>query len=128
MFVLFCSALFLLDNQRCDHPKSNYIPDMPVLCALPFEHMLQRIDPILADLHAELGNLALPITNERGQTFAEHGVVPFADECVIVPMLQRARYRLMCLQLDVKPVALYAESCLSQNRTFIRSGIFLQRE
>src|SRR5512143_3782398 len=74
------------------------------------EHMLQRVEPIFADLHAELGNVALPIRDERDQAFTEHRIIPFAEERVVLPMFQRARHGLMRLQLDVKPGAFYAQS------------------
>lgn len=55
-----------------------------------FEHMLHGVDPIFADLHAELRYISLPIGDEGDQAFAEHGVIPFADERVVMPMRERA--------------------------------------
>ncbi len=68
--------------------------------------MLHGVDPIFADLHAELSHLSLPIGDEGDQAFAEHGVIPFAQEGVVVPMFQRARDACMRLQLDVKSASL----------------------
>ena len=61
------------------------------------EHILQRVDPILADFYSELGNLSLSIGDEGNEAFAEHGIIPVTTERIIVPVFQPPGYGLMRL-------------------------------
>src|SRR5512141_2789958 len=70
-----------------------------------FERVFQGVEPIFADLYMELHDVPLPIVDKRDQAYAEHGVIPFTEERIVVPVLQHTGDGLMCLQLDVKAVA-----------------------
>src|SRR5215212_9676647 len=76
-----------------------------------FKRVLEWVNPVFADLYMEFNNIALSIMDKGNQTFAKHRVIPFAQECVVVPMFQPARHRFMGLQLDAEPVIIRADGC-----------------
>ena len=75
--------------------------------------MFQGVDPIFTDPYMKFHNIALSIRNERNQAFAEHGIIPFTEEGIVMPVFHRSRHADMSLQLDVQPVLFDANRCPS---------------
>ena len=73
--------------------------------------MFERVDPIFTNAHMKFSHVALSIGTEWDQAFAEYGIVPVTNECIVMPMLQRTGYGLVRLQLDMKPASIQADGC-----------------